>query len=256
VKLLFVSDEENGSEYGAQWLTENCNIFRREDIMLVPDAGSITGDAIEVAEKNIYWVEFTVSGVQAHASRPDNGVNAALAGAELAVRLHDELMAKFDARDPLFEPPFSTFEPTRKSANVPNINTIPGEDIFCVDMRILPCYPIKTVEAEIDRIKREVESKRGVKISAKVHQSMESKPTPQDCRLVRLLSRVVKETYGVETKAIGIGGGTVASYFRNQDIEAAVWCTENGTAHQPNEFTTLANILGDAKVMALLMLDA
>jgi succinyl-diaminopimelate desuccinylase len=27
------------------------------------------------------------------------------------------------------------------------------------------------------------------------------------------------------------------------------------TAHQPNEYTLLANILGDAKVMALLMLQ-
>jgi succinyl-diaminopimelate desuccinylase len=33
-----------------------------------------------------------------------------------------------------------------------------------------------------------------------------------------------------------------------------VWCRIDHTAHQPNEYALIANILGDAKVMALLML--
>ncbi|GHT86012.1 acetylornithine deacetylase [Spirochaetia bacterium] len=256
VKLLFVADEENGSIYGIDWLLKNVpDLFHKNDMILVPDGGDPKGETIEIAEKNLLWIRFSTIGVQAHGSRPDQGINAHLAGADLAVRLHEELTKKFPDHDPLFEPDYSTFQPTKKEANVPNINTIPGDDVFCMDMRVLPRYPVKTVLAEIDRIKAEVEAKRGVKISYTLPQSHESKATAKDAPLVKLLSRTVKEVYQVDTRPIGIGGGTVGAYLRNAGMDSVVWSRTDDTAHQPNEYTLLANILGDAKVMALLMLQ-
>jgi succinyl-diaminopimelate desuccinylase len=253
VKLLFAADEEMGSAYGIDWLLKNRDLFRKDDIALIPDGGDPRGETIEIAEKNLIWARFSTQGIQAHGSRPDQGANAHLAGAELAVRLHYELSEKFSARDPLFEPDYSTFQPTKKEANVPNINTIPGDDVFCMDMRILPQYPVKTVIAEIDRIKAELEAKHRVKIAYTLPQTQESKPTSQDAPLIKLLSRVVREVYGVETRPIGIGGGTVGAYLRNKGIDSAVWGRVDDIAHQPNEYAIIDNILGDAKVMALLM---
>jgi succinyl-diaminopimelate desuccinylase len=256
VKLLFAADEEMGSAYGIDWLLKNRDLFRKDDMALIPDGGDPLGETIEIAEKNLIWARFSTQGIQAHGSRPDQGANAHLAGAELALRLHYELSEKFADRDSLFEPDYSTFEPTKKEANVPNINTIPGDDVFCMDMRILPRYPVKTVLAEIDRIKAGVEAKHGVKITYTLPQAQESKPTAADAPLVKLLSRVVKEVYGVETRPIGIGGGTVGAYLRNRGIDSAVWSRMDDTAHQPNEYTIIENILGDAKVMALMMCEA
>jgi succinyl-diaminopimelate desuccinylase len=259
VKLLFCADEEMGSAYGILWLMENQigrgtpPLFRKDDVVLIPDSGDPTGATIEIAEKNIIWVKFTTKGVQTHGSRPDQGVNAHLAGADLALQLHYGLSEKFPAKDSLFEPDYSTFQPTKKEANVPNVNTIPGEDVFCMDMRVLPRYPINTVTAEIDRIKAEVEAKHGVKISYTLLQAAESKATAADAPFIKSLSAAIREVYGVETRPIGIGGGTVAAPLRNVDIDAAVWCRLSETAHQPNEYALIANILGDAKVMALLM---
>jgi succinyl-diaminopimelate desuccinylase len=256
VKLLFVADEENGSHYGIQWLLENTpELFQQGDMFLIPDGGDPKGETIEIAEKHLVWIQFKTIGLQAHGSRPDQGANAHLAGAEMAVRLHEELSRKFNDHDPLFEPDYSTFQPTKKEANVPNINTIPGDDVFCMDMRILPRYPVKSVLAEIDRIKAEVETKRKVKISYTLIQNMESVSTPADAPLVRLLSRIVKEVYKVDTRPIGIGGGTVGAYLRNAGMDSVVWSRMDDTAHQPNEYALLANILGDAKVMALLILS-
>ncbi|MFP3041048.1 M20 family metallo-hydrolase [Treponema primitia] len=258
VKLLFAADEENGSAYGVDWLIRNQGavipeLFRKDDMILIPDGGDQKGETIEIAEKNLIWARFSTIGAQAHGSRPDQGINAHLAGAELAVRLHEGLSKKFSDHDPLFEPDYSTFQPTKKEANVPNINTIPGDDVFCMDMRILPRYPAKTVLAEIDRIKAEIEAKRGVKISYTLPQCQESKPTSPDAPLVKLLSKIVKEVYQAETRPIGIGGGTVGAYLRNAGIDSVVWSRMDDTAHQPNEYTLVNNILGDAKVMALLM---
>jgi succinyl-diaminopimelate desuccinylase len=255
VKLLFAADEENGSGYGIDWLIKNRrDLFRGDDMVLIPDGGDSQGASIEVAEKNLLWIRFSTHGIQAHGSRPDLGANAHLAGAELAVRLHYELSELFSAHDPLFDPDYSTFQPTRKEANVPNINTIPGEDVFCYDMRILPRYPAGEVLKEVDRIKGEIEAKYKVKVEYSLAQKMESRPTSPDAPLVKLLSKTVEEVYHVKTRPVGIGGGTVGAYLRNEGIDSAVWCRIDDSAHQPNEYALLENILGDAKVMALMML--
>jgi succinyl-diaminopimelate desuccinylase len=255
VKLLFAADEENGSKYGIDWLLKNHgDLFRGEDMVLVPDGGDKWGTSIEIAEKNLVWARFTVHGKQAHGSMPDLGANAFLAGSDLVLALHYGLSEKFPAHDPIFQPGHSTFQPTKKEANVPNINTIPGEDVFFMDMRILPRYPVKEVFAEIDRIKAGIEARHKVTIVYTPVQCIESKPTPADSALVKLLAVSAAEVYQGTAKPIGIGGGTVAAYLRNQGIHCAVWCRIAETAHQPNEYALIANILGDAKVMALLML--
>ncbi|MEJ5188174.1 M20 family metallo-hydrolase [Treponema sp. J25] len=255
VKLLFVADEEMGSEYGIQWLLKNRSLFKSDDMVLIPDGGDPRGETIEVAEKNLLWLEIRTTGKQCHGSRPDQGANAHLAACELAVRLHDELPLRFPQRDPLFEPDRSTFEPTKHEGNVPNVNTIPGEDVFCMDMRILPCYPVQEVLAEVDRIMGEVAQKRGVRMEYRILQRVESKATSPEAPLVHLLSQAVQKVYGVTTRPIGIGGGTVGAFLRNENIDAVVWGRLEESAHQPNEYVLIANILGDATVMATLMMQ-
>jgi succinyl-diaminopimelate desuccinylase len=255
IKLLFVSDEEVGSAYGIGWLVKNhSNLFHKNDIVLVPDGGDPKGEHIEVAEKNIMWLRFTTKGKQTHGSKPDTGNNAFIAGSELVVLLHKELSAKFNIRDPLFEPDYSTFQPTKKEANVPNINTIPGEDVFYMDMRVLPCYPPSSVLAEIDGIKSVVENKYQVTVEYNVCQLTESKPTDKDSHIVKKLTNAVKEISNIEARPVGIGGGTVAAQLRNIGIDCVVWTKTTVSMHQPNEYALAENILTDAKVMALMAL--
>nr|AGS53365.1 succinyl-diaminopimelate desuccinylase [uncultured bacterium contig00018] len=256
VKLLFAADEECGSGYGLVWILKNHpELFRKSDLVLIPDSGDEDGSAIEIAEKSHVWVKFTTKGVQAHASTPDLGVNAYLAAADLTVRLHYGLSEKFADRDALFSPDYSTFQPTKKEPNVPNVNTIPGEDAFYYDMRILPRHPVDEVFREVDRIKAEVEKKHGVAIEYSVGVRNESPPTSKDSPLVAFLAKNVEEVYGVKTKPVGIGGGTFAAFLRREGIDCAVWARIDHTAHQPNEYALLDNILGDAKVMALMMVS-
>ena len=256
VKLLFAADEENGSTFGLVWILKNHpDLFHKKDLVLIPDSGNEAGSEIEIAEKNQLWIKFTTRGLQAHASTPDSGINAYLAGADLTVRLYYGLSKKFSERDMLFDPDYSTFQPTKKDPNVPNINTIPGDDVFYYDMRILPRYPIDEVLKEIDSIKAEVEKKYGVTINYHIIQRNESPPTSPDSPLIQFLSKSVEEVYKVRTKNIGIGGGTFAAFLRQAGIDSAVWARIDHTAHQPNEYVLLDNILGDAKVMALMMIS-
>ena len=253
VKLLFVADEEVGSAYGIQFLLREHDLFRKDDLIVIPDGGDKDGSTIEIAEKNLMWLRVVTKGKQTHGSRPDQGANAHLAACEFAVALNG-LERKFGRRDSLFEPNRSTFQPTKKEANVPNINTIPGEDVFCMDCRILPCYPLAKVRVEISRIARKIEKKHGVTISWTEEQSVESRATSPDAPVVKALSQAVKKVYGVETRPIGIGGGTVAASLRNAGFDAVVWSRMDETAHQPNEYCILDNLAGDSCVLAALML--
>jgi len=255
IKLLFVADEEVGSKHGIQHLLSNYSLFRADDLIVVPDSGCEDGSEIEVAEKNICWLKVTTKGRQSHAAMPDKGANAFLAACDLAVRLHDLEKTVFTGRDSLFEPDRTTINPTKKEANVPNVNTIPGEDVFCVDMRILPQYPVAEV---LDRARAEadgIEKKYGVKVIFEIIQSNESKATPADAPIVGALSAAVEKVYGVKARAIGVGGGTVGAYLRKAGFDCVVWSRMLEMAHQPNEYALIANIKGDAKVFAAMAME-
>jgi succinyl-diaminopimelate desuccinylase len=255
--LLFVADEENGSGYGADYLMEHHkDIFGTRDMFIVPDGGNSKGTMIEVAEKSIWWMRIHTVGKQCHASKPELGRNAFRAASDLAVRLGD-LYKKFPKKDPLYNPPISTFEPTKKEPNVPNINTIPGDDVFYLDSRVLPCYPIKKVMAEIRKIGKAVEKKHKVRISFSDVQCGEAAPpTSPDCELVRCVVDAARRIHGAKAKPEGIGGGTVAAFFRRLGLDAVVYSKLDETAHQPNEYCVIPNLIGDAKVFALVAMSA
>ena len=251
VGLVLVADEETGSEKGLQYvLQERKELFRPQDLIIVPDAGDPEGTMIEVAEKSILWIRFHTVGKQCHASTPEEGVNAFKAACHLAVKL-DKLYEIFGDQDPVFAPPISTFEPTKKEANVPNVNTIPGEDVFYFDCRILPRYNLEEVEARISEFIRETEEQFGVKISTSSPQRMQAAPpTPDDAPVVLALKNAVRDLRNKEAKPMGIGGGTVAAFFRAAGLPAAVWATLDEMAHQPNEYCVLDYCVGDAQVFA------
>jgi succinyl-diaminopimelate desuccinylase len=255
--LLFCADEETGSGFGAEWLANNHrHLFGPHDVFLVPDAGNAEGTLLEVAEKTLWWLKLRTTGKQCHASTPEEGVNAFRAASDLVVRLN-ALYERFPQENPLFEPARSTFEPTKKEPNVPNVNTIPGDDVFYLDSRILPEVPLQEVEAEVRRLASQVEKAHGVSIALEEIQRAEAAPvTPPDAPVVRWVQEAAREVHGVSPEPKGIGGGTVAAIFRRIGLPAVVYAKLDETAHQPNEYCVLDNLLGDAKVFALTVLRA
>lgn len=250
IAVLFVADEEAGSEHGIHYVLNHANPFRAEDFIIVPDGGNAEGTEIEVAEKSIMWCQFTVTGKQCHASTPHLGCNAMRAGAHLIVAL-ERLRDKFGDTDPVFVPAESTFEPTKKDANVPAINILPGEDVFFLDCRVLPRYNLEDVEVVIRDAMAEVQKRFAVTVELKFEQREQAAPaTPVDAPIVSRLGQAIKAVYGVDGHPVGIGGGTVAAPLRRKGLPCVVWSRMDETMHGPNENARISNILGDAKVMA------
>lgn len=252
VGLVFVSDEETGNTYGLKHLLQRAReLFQPSDLIVVPDYGSPRGDLLELAEKAVLQVRFDVTGKQAHASLPGVGGNAHRAAAYLVVRVDERLHAQFCLQDPLFDPPTSTFEPTRRDANVPNINTIPGTDRFWFDCRVLPSVSLEGVKEEIEAVAGEVAREFGVQVAVEyVNEHRAAPATPADAPVVLALADAVRQVLQVEPRMVGIGGGTVASELRRVGLPAVAWSTSDGTAHQPNEYCVIDNMVKDAIVLA------
>lgn len=253
VCLCFVADEEVGSKFGIQYLIEK-GLFSEDDLVCVPDMGSDDGSFIEIAEKSIAWIEFTVEGEQVHASLPNLGNNACRAANEFSVSLDRALHDAFPESDDLFSPPVSTFEPTRRQRNVANINTVPGREVFAFDCRVLPHVDLgevlKIVDAEVGR----AEEKFGVKIKYEFPQKEQApQPTAEDAEAVKLLLASLPQVLPAKPEVGGVGGGTCAAYFRREGIPAVVWGQEADTAHMPNEYAELEHMMNESKVFALMM---
>ena len=251
--LAFVADEEVGSVYGIQYLLDK-NIFKKDDLIIVPDAGSMDGMELEIAEKSIVWIKFTVNGRQYHASMPSNAISAARDGMEFMLSVDKMLHSKYTDKDDTFNFPYSTFEPTKHEKNVDNINTIPGKEVFYMDCRILPNYDVDSVVDDISREISEFERTHKSKIKMEfVQREQAPVPTSRDSEVVTRLVKALTSRGG-EPKVVGIGGGTCAAFFRRLGYDAVVWSTTvPDVAHQVDEYVIIDQILQDRETIEKLV---
>ena len=256
VGVWFVADEEFASNYGIKALLRR-RLFRKEDLVVVPDAGSPRGTDIEIAEKGLLWMKVTTRGKQVHASLPMKGLNAHRVGMKLALELDAALHRKYRKRNGLFDYPVSSFEPTKKEANVGNVNTVPGLDVFYFDCRVLPEYSLDDVVNDVKSKIKRYERRYGTKISfEEVEKEPAGPATSGGSEVAALLSTAVTQVSHVKPRLVGIGGQTVGNLFRREGIPTAVWSTIDDVPHEPNEYSRIENLINDAKVFASVPLMA
>ncbi len=255
IALAFVADEEQGSTYGIKHLIKQ-GLFKKEDLIIVPDSGNENGSFIEIAEKSALQLRIRTIGKQVHASTPDKGLNAHRIGMEYALALDRMLHEKYSLKDKYFDPPESTFEPTKKEKNVDAINIIPGEDIIHFDCRILPKYNLNEILKDIHEFSEEFERKTGARIKIEVvRKSVAPRPTDVNSKIVVKLKEAIQKVRRIKPKVGGIGGGTCAAFFRRIEVPAVVWSTIDELAHQPNEYAKIENLINDAKVFAFIAIS-
>ena len=252
VGLAFVSDEEYGNAHGIEVLLKN-GLFKEGDLIVVPDHGYPDGSSIAIVEKSVAWVKVVVVGRQTHGSTPANGVNAFEVAARYICHCTDRLRSKFPKSDPLFDPPESTFVPSKCEGNDYNINTVPGRQVFYCDFRVLPDYALDDIMAEMQAVARELETKWGAKIEVSFLDRTESAgKTSQDAEVVKRLGEAITVVGGFVPKPVGIGGATFATPFRKAGLEAVAWSTIPGTGHDADEYIEISGMMFDAKTYAVL----
>ena len=254
IGLVFSADEETGGRYGMEALIEK-GIFDRNDLFIVLDYGSRNGLQIEVAEKSVLWIKFTIEGRQAHASNPRNSINAARESMKFMIYLDSHLHSKYVASDDIYAPSSSTFEPTFHEKNVDNINTIPGSDVQFMDMRLLPRYDLDSVIDDIYFRIREFEKNSEARIKYEIVNKKQAPPaTSMNSEIVTLLRSALKALREGEPRTIGIGGNTSAGLLRKKGIEAVAWCTASPEIyHRVDEYCLISDIMKDLEVLEIIL---
>ena len=248
--IALVADEETTSEMGIGHLVRG-GYFSKDDVIIVPDWGSPGSSMVDVAEKHLLWVKIAVKGKQTHGSTPNKGINAYRVGARFLTELLDDIEKDYGNRNELFKPPVSTFEPTKCSPTVGNVNTIPGYYEFWLDCRILPEYDPEEIYQRMCSLAEESSKRTGAEISViKEQMTFSGRESSIDTPEYRKFKESIMEITGIDVQASGIGGGTCANFFRLDGLDAYVWESEGGSLHQPNEFVRIDNIITDAKVFA------
>ena len=247
--LAIVADEELGSKYGIQKLIAE-GIFKKDDLIIVSDGGTASGDEIEVAEKGILWLKISVKGKQVHASTPDKGVNAYRMAIRFLAEADSALHSKFTSSNKLFEPSASTFEMTKHEKNTDSVNIIPGLEVSYMDCRVLPEYKLDDVISTVSELTKRPEfSAAGISVEV-FNREDAAPPTSADSEIAELLKHSVERVLSCNPKIVGVGGGTCAAYFRQKGMNAVVWSKKPDTEHRPNEYALVSDMLVDAKVFA------
>ena len=250
IGIALVADEETTSEMGIGYLVRN-GYFTKDDVILVPDWGSPSSMMVDIAEKHLLWVKVSVKGKQTHGSTPGKGLNAYRIGSKFMTDLLKELDDRYGKINDIFKPPISTFEPTKSSGTVGNVNTIPGYYEFWMDCRILTDYDPNEIFGFMVSFAKDESERTGATITVEKEQMTFSGPASSvNSDEYRIFRESIKDVTGIDVVAAGIGGGTCANFFRLEGLDAYVWESEGGSLHQPNEFVRIDNIITDAKVYA------
>ncbi|WP_455147953.1 M20 family metallo-hydrolase [Clostridium sp.] len=248
LRFYYASDEETGSDFGMKALLDK-GLIQPKDEAIVPDGGSADGSFVEIAEKSQIWLKFTINGKTSHAAMPHLGINACYIGMKFGVELEDALKTRYDKEDTMFNPPMSTFEVTQKFANVESPNVMPGKDVFCMDLRILPDYSVDEVMEFIQGLMKQYEAKYpGININVEyLTRVVAPPPTSPESKVVQSLMEAISET-GTKAYCGGIGGGTCGAILREKNIPAVIWSTLDDMCHTPNEYVVIDNLVRDTKI--------
>ena len=254
--LVFMADEECGNRFGLSHILASApQLFSEHDYYLVPDFGRPGADLIEVAEKATFWLKITTQGEQCHASTPQKGHNAFVAGSAIVLALSQELPKRFPESNPLFSPPHSTFVPSRHEANVQGINIVPGRNIFYLDCRILPEIPPQRVVQAVEELVQTISQNYGVTSRVTLEHEQTASAMDATHPHLKVLQEAVKAVYGLTPRIGGVGGGTVAALLRQRGLPAMVWACLLDTCHSPDEHASLTAIQNDSCVFAQILMQ-
>ncbi len=235
IYLVGCADEETGSENGVKYLLEK---GFKVDYAIVPDGGYI--DKIVIGEKGIIRLKIKSFGVQAHASRPQLGINAL----ENLIKLLYQI-TEIQFTDLTFHEAFEG--PTRNIGVVRGghaANIIPAFAEAEIDIRFPLGIDKKKIIARIKQAERQflVHEK---KAKFEIEETYGAKPhlTKQDSLVVRSFLDSARQM-GVKMRVGTMGGITDAKSLTFAGIDTLVHCLADGidSAHGVNESVKLENI--------------
>ncbi len=153
IECSFTADEETGGELGAGWVVGEGLL--NADFAVVCEGAA--GTQVGCGHNGVLWLDIELIGKAAHASRPEQGVNAfeAMAGAVHKLqgykRKLQEARRRFVDLDGQVRQPTLNIGGTFAGGQGDKVNTVPERARFSIDRRLVPGEQLEAVEHELLR---------------------------------------------------------------------------------------------------------
>jgi succinyl-diaminopimelate desuccinylase len=256
-------DEESGGFAGVALLCDRGRIARdRTDFVVITEPLGV--DRVCLGHRGVYWFDVTARGRTAHGSMPMLGRNAADAMARFVGRIQRDLVPRLSARRTAVPvAPESARHPSislsslhaGQSAEMEQTPAVPDRAVAVFDRRFILEEPIEEVRAEIAAlVDAQRADDRDIGWDLRERMIVEPVATPREARVVRALADAIAQVCGRPAAYI-VSPGT---YDQKHVVSrgGVTECVAYGpgvleTAHTPNEYVEIADLIDATKVMAL-----
>lgn len=234
---LICTVDEEGAMKGVDHLIDTGFVKKNDFVMdLEP-----TGGEIQMAHKGRFWVELSIHGITAHASRPEEGADAIAAAGQIITEIHSKIN-----EFPIHE------ELGRTTVTFGQINggyqpyVVPDKCKLWMDFRLAPPVTSEIIKKILEEIcDRTEQSIPGIQTEYIITGDRPSVETNPDSILLKMLQKAVKQTTNDICEPTVFPGYTdtavIAGRLKNCE------CLSYGPgdlkyAHKPDEFVELKDI--------------
>jgi succinyl-diaminopimelate desuccinylase len=240
-----VADEEVGIERaGFEVLDQALDFGFSVTDAIIPDTSG-NNIKIERAEKGRLIVRVTVYGKQAHASTPEEGVNAINAFSEFALLVENHMLKA--EKHSLLDGPTVNLG-LIKGGSAPNSVAARCDATF--DIRIVPGMTTEGVISELQQISQKIK-RPYIRFSFDVVQETSPSEVPENAPVIQTIKKYVPEA-----ESIGIGGGTFCQHLRQKGIDAVGWAPgSHKFVHKANERILIDELVNFAGLLAEVSFD-
>ncbi len=253
ISVSFTPDEETGGYSGMKYLVENGYIKADAGIIAEPTQRY----TIHLGHKGVLWLEVTVLGKPAHASLPEDGINAF----DETVKLYRALK-KYEYRLKNTEFKIKTnskvdvYHPTIVVGGIVSggikINIVPDKIMFTIDRRVLPNENVDKVKQELLKIIK------SSKVKTKVEVKLIASPAIINSseKIVTTLSEAIYKVTNRKAKLKLASGFMDVRFFVNDaKIPCIAFGVDGENAHGNDEFAYVDSIIENTKILARTIVD-
>lgn len=251
VEVSFTPDEETGGDLGAGYIARHGRL--KADYAVVCEGGS--DDGVGVGHNGVLWLEAAIEGKAAHASAPQNGVNACEKMAGVVMQLQS-LKPKLDKHT--FCPPSG--KKMRATMNIggvfsvgdgAKINTVPAMACFSIDRRVLPGEKFRDAEKELRGAMTIAARHEKARMSVQRLLAIEPCFVDPAGALPQAFARVLGAVGRRKSRFTVTSGFTDMHFFaREAGIPTIGYGPSGQRGHAIDERTRIADVLQCAKVYA------
>jgi succinyl-diaminopimelate desuccinylase len=255
VELHITYDEEAGGLIGPGWLLANG--------LSKPDYAISAGFSysVVVAHNGCLHLEIRVEGRSAHAARPDTGVDALEAAAQILSALYElrKTYAKVHSKTPGIDRP--TLVVGLITGGI-NTNVVPDVVTLRIDRRIIPEESPDAVERDLTHwLQQQGAALPGIRLSVRrVLLARPFVPVPGQEKLVAAIQRHAREVIGEDIPANGVPIYTDARLYSEQGIPTVLYGAGprsllEANGHRADEKLLLEDLRKATQVVALTLAD-